>query len=188
VLACATLWFALGASAALHHVSPFGFPLGVRLDPAVIAASGCQRHGEARTCRTAPKPVADVKSYFVLLTEGRLGKVGALWAFGEDRDGAKVRRRFEELKTSLESKYGRPRRTRDSLSRESLWKRPGDFAMALQDGDRELSATWKVEGTTIVMKAFGQDMTDTGLLVSYEHDRLMALRETRKSDAEEDAL
>lgn len=89
-----------------------------------------------------------------------------------DSAGAGVRAMFTHQTMLLAQEYGRPNR-REGLRRDAVLKEPTDFAAALNTGQRELRADWRlaapVEDVAAVrLEARAMDADATYLRLTYE--------------------
>ncbi len=132
---------------------PFGFQMGM---PAArlrgLGAEQTRENPHFYELRRAPNPHPEFESY--LLVVGPTQGLCKVIAVGRDIPsnvfGDAVRARFEQLKGSLQSKYGTPTDVFDYVRVGSLWEEPEDFMMSLVREDRRLVGYWEAESNPTV--------------------------------------
>jgi hypothetical protein len=141
---------------------PFGFKEGMS-KAEVIASVGREAvisdRGDTLTLNTAPVPHPDFHLYSVAISPSvGLSKVITSEIVRSSDFGAKVKIKFSELQTALETKYGTPSKVFDFLQAGSSWQEPQEWMMGLAKGDRYLAAFWELPGGGTVLL----DVTSTG--------------------------
>ncbi len=91
-----------------------------------------------------PKQNSDFESYALFISpKAGLCQIIAIGKrIDTDSHGLALKSRFEELRKSLTSIYGKAETT-DVLLAGSIWKKPQDWMMGLTQKERFLNATWK---------------------------------------------
>ena len=77
-----------------------------------------------------------------------------------DKYGTLHKAKFRELVGYVERKYGKPSGTTDRLLPNSIWKRQGDWLMAVKRRERQLGAQWKVGPIPSALRKRGYHAVD----------------------------
>lgn len=158
---------------------PFGLDLGGDFAP---FADGCSLAKEdVYQCSTVPVPLGGVKTYLVLVNNGKIARVHASGEIHENDDyGSKVRAEYDKLKDLLAKKYGNPQEY-DFLRAGSIWKESKYFAMSLYTDQRVLESYWLLEGYSIALKVQSLGSAETYVVLSYEHTpTVQAIQQARE--------
>jgi len=101
---------------------------------------------------------------------GASGKTIESNSFGEQ-----IRTAFDNVRQSLESRYGAPTSVTDELTEGSIWHDPQDFMMGLYKQERQLRARWSDRNTgdglrTILVSAAALTSSTAFVTLNYWFD------------------
>jgi hypothetical protein len=121
---------------------PFGLDMGLSLDD---VKQICEiEHIDNDAYEITPPQKNDLFKTYIVWIDSEYGLHG-IRAITErihaNDHGAELKSRFENIVESIESKYGKYKRT-DKNSNNRLFREPQYFMYTLREGSRELSAVW----------------------------------------------
>ena len=97
---------------------------------------------ESYTTTKLPKRHSIFKNYVLDFSQnGLISIIGMSEQFDNDRAAQRARNEYENLKRQLTEKYGVPV-VNESVNPDGLWKKDGEFAMALFKNDRKHYCEW----------------------------------------------
>ncbi len=183
---------ALALVALPAEAGPFGFEMGMTIEQVRRVVKLEPVDGKGRfLARTAPKPHPAFEAYALAFspTTG-LAKVIALGKDIETKDtGLELRRAFDDLRQSLDAKYGNGERT-DLLTAGSTMPSPSWWMLKLNAGEQVLEGLWKASDLplpdnlrSILLRAEARSLSQGILVLSYEFTNYTDLKA-----AEDEAL
>ena len=164
----------IGTTATTQQIEPFGFKAGMT-KAQIIAALGedavQKDNGDTLILTKAPKPHPDFPFYIVCVSASKgFAKVRALSnEIQSNSFGGAIKDKFQEIRTALESKYGKPTQVADGVMDGSVWDEPEDWMMGLANEERLLSAVWKpAAGVMLGLEAQASSSSEGRVSVQYE--------------------
>lgn len=179
---------------------PFGLQMGLSVNELESAIPDLKRLSpDSYTFTKAPRPYPGITRYAVDVgsTTG-VCKISAMTVVDSSSFGDSVKSKFNELKTSITSKYGDATASYDVLRQGSDLNELGDWMMSLALGDRTLSSFWIGSEDTknrlklppnisgISISANGASATRAAVIISYEFANFQTCvneAKSRKMDA-----
>lgn len=124
---------------------PFGIEMGMSLAQVKAVCKTTPKHIQDNVYEITPPKTNDMfETYYVRIDPD----YGVYWlkAIGKDLYtngyGDRVKSTFESLVESIRKTYGEELYRVDELKEGSIWSGSDKFMYALQNGDRDISATW----------------------------------------------
>jgi len=170
----------IGTTTGTQQIEPFGFKLGMTKEQIVAAlgADAVQKDdGDTLILSKAPKPHPDFSFYLVCVSPSKgFAKVRAVSHEIESNSfGGAIKEKFQETKTALAGKYGKPAQVADGLLSGSIWNEPEDWMMGLANEERLLSAMWKLGGGVLIgLEAQASSSSEGRICVQYEFESQFA--------------
>ena len=203
VIALAVSNLAVAESPANIHgkyAAPFGLEwgmskeqlaeMGVKLMPLYLGKDESDEFSGKYTTRNLPKNLSDVRVYYLDFKQalGLVKIIASLNHITSDWDGSKVKERYNQLKTAMINKYGKPRKEFDPWTGSSLYQDNNQFSWASGWGS-------KADGLMLLKITGGTPTAKEGMAgfinIHYESAALYVALEKEaeeKARSDEDAL
>lgn len=182
-----TAWTFARAQDSLVEARPFGVTWGASFDETAKTLPGAITFGGARSLLKfdASSAITDI-NYAAATFEGeRLTRI-LLTGGTVDNDpyGVVVRRRFHELRTGLQAKYG------VGKSKELIAEgyEGQYFGLGILTGVSNVSSFWEVGDVTIVLAVSAESSGSMHWILGYSHTPSVAAKEKQNREKEADAL